>query len=383
MRAELVQHFSNRNESCLCLMASAGTNLASQLQICMDTPTDVANRISIITPMNEQNSVLQHRLRGAFTDVSGAQDWMRRVCGPHDLMVRSGRPLRFVHAGDRLGALSTAIGCIEYGTDVCIGINDGRPLESYSISLPLTGDQELRMGRSVISSDTEHGLIIDPCAYQELSMSGHCRKLLVAIDRGAMRATLEQMLGHPVHAPIAFEPSMALNQGAALTWWRWVRLLWEDMGHNGNLMHYNGLAQGVETSLIRGLLSFQPHNYSAELASAATQALPRHVESLKNALIEQAREEVDVDALVSAQGLSTRRMSADFRAHLGLTPTQFLRQHRLQQARLDIVRNASTRYISEIALAWGFSHLGRFAEAYRDAFGETPSATAERHRPRS
>lgn len=333
--------------------------------------------------MNEQNSVLHHRLYGAFTDVSDAQDWMRRVCGPHELMVEPGRSLRFVHAGDRLGALSTAIGCIEYGADVRIGIDDSCPLDSYSISLPLVGDQELRLGNAVFGSDPERGLIIDPSACQELSISGDCRKLLVAIDRGAMRTALEQMLGRPVHSPITFEPSMALDQGATLTWWRWVRLLWEDMGHNGNLMHYNGLAQGLETSLIRGLLSFQPHSYSAELARQGSPVLPRHVENLKSGLMGRAREEVDVDALVSAQGLSPRRMAADFRTHLGLTPTQFLRQHRLQQARLDIVRNASTRYISEIALAWGFSHLGRFAEAYRETFGELPSATAERHRAKS
>ncbi|MDD0812702.1 AraC family transcriptional regulator [Curvibacter sp. RS43] len=331
--------------------------------------------------MIEQNSVFHHRMWGAFTDVSGARDWMRRVCGPHDLVVRPGRSLRFVHAGDQLGALSTAIGCIEYGTDVRIDIQGRSPLDRYSISLPLSGEQALRIGGHVIGSDPEHGLIIDPSAHQELSISGHCRKLLVAIDRGAMHSVLSQMLGHPVHSPIAFEPCIAMDQSAAHTWWRWVRLLWEDMGHQGNLMHHNALALGVETSLIQGLLSFQRHNYSDQLAQVQQQVLPRHVAGLKNTLIEHAREDVDMEALVSAQGFSSRRMSADFRAHMGLTPTQFLRQHRLQQARLDIVRSASTKYISEIALAWGFEHLGRFAQAYRDAFGESPSATAQRHRP--
>ena len=31
--------------------------------------------------------------------------------------------------------------------------------------------------------------------------------------------------------------------------------------------------------------------------------------------------------------------------------------------------------VSEVAYRWGFTHLGRFAGAYRERFGETPSQT--------
>ena len=36
--------------------------------------------------------------------------------------------------------------------------------------------------------------------------------------------------------------------------------------------------------------------------------------------------------------------------------------------------------MTQIAMTWGFNHLGRFATDYRDRFGETPSETYRRGR---
>jgi AraC-like DNA-binding protein len=36
--------------------------------------------------------------------------------------------------------------------------------------------------------------------------------------------------------------------------------------------------------------------------------------------------------------------------------------------------------VSEVAYRWGFTHLGRFAGAYRARFGESPSQTLRNRR---
>ena len=38
-------------------------------------------------------------------------------------------------------------------------------------------------------------------------------------------------------------------------------------------------------------------------------------------------------------------------------------------------RQRGQRSVSEIALDWGFSHFGQFAQDYRHLFGELPSET--------
>ena len=38
-----------------------------------------------------------------------------------------------------------------------------------------------------------------------------------------------------------------------------------------------------------------------------------------------------------------------------------------------------TTTVRAVATSLGFMHMGRFAAAYRDAFGESPSETLNRH----
>lgn len=325
---------------------------------------------------------LRHRVHGVCTDLPSARAWMTRVCGPHELERRGSRPLRFEHAGDVIGGMATAVGCIRYGADVCVSIDDTAPLDRYSVSLPLAGEQELVIDGRRVLSNVDQGVVVAPSARQQLTLSADCAKLLVAIDRAAMHATLESMLGRPVEQPIVFEPLMSLGEAASVSWWRMVRLLWEDLGRLSGLWGSPALAGGLEESLLRGLLSFQPHNYSDELARAQGGSLPAHVARLREFLLRNAREDIRAADLVLPDGPGPQRLAADFRRHLGHTPLQFLRLHRLQQVRSAIVRSGSTHYISQIAMDWGFTHMGRFAQAYRETFGESPSATARRHRAR-
>ncbi|WP_431025429.1 helix-turn-helix domain-containing protein [Halomonas sp. H5] len=44
----------------------------------------------------------------------------------------------------------------------------------------------------------------------------------------------------------------------------------------------------------------------------------------------------------------------------------------MQQA---LLTKEGTASITEIAMGWGFTHMGRFSLAYRQAFGESPSET--------
>ncbi len=311
-----------------------------------------------------------------------ARDCMTRVCGTHELKIEGQRPLSFEQAVDLLGPQSTAIGCLAYGTDVTVQVDAESPLNCYSISLPLAGQQELRMGGRRYLSDAEVGLVVAPTARQDLSISGDCRKLLLAIDRRALRGALEQMLGRRVDKDIEFEPLMPLDRGEALSWWRMVRVLWDDLGQPASLCAHGAMSGGLEDAVIRGLLSFQPHNFSSDVHQMALGHMPAHVAKMRTFLVENARENLCAEDLDGVGGVSPARMTADFRKHTGQTPLQFLRRYRLEQARQWLVSAANTQSVSAVALEWGFTHLGRFSQEYRETFGESPSATVNRHKMR-
>jgi adenylate cyclase len=73
-------------------------------------------------------------------------------------------------------------------------------------------------------------------------------------------------------------------------------------------------------------------------------------------------------------------LEAHFRSFLGATPLGWVRRMRLVNARRELERGRAHGRVTAIALANGFSELGRFATHYRSAFGEPPSMTLRRGR---
>jgi transcriptional regulator GlxA family with amidase domain len=77
--------------------------------------------------------------------------------------------------------------------------------------------------------------------------------------------------------------------------------------------------------------------------------------------------------------LSVRALQEGFRRDLATPPMAYLRQVRLRRAREALQaadRDATT--VGAVAVSLGILHLGRFAAAYRDAYGEAPSDTLNR-----
>lgn len=77
-------------------------------------------------------------------------------------------------------------------------------------------------------------------------------------------------------------------------------------------------------------------------------------------------------------GVSGRALLLGFRKRRGISPMHFWRSLRFEAAHREL-RNADASVgVTEIALKWGFSHLGRFSADYRKQFMETPSETRNR-----
>lgn len=69
-------------------------------------------------------------------------------------------------------------------------------------------------------------------------------------------------------------------------------------------------------------------------------------------------------------GMSREHICREFKRHLGLTPTQYLNQKRLNYAANLLL--FSDRQVIDIAYAAGFQSLSRFYHAFRQQFGMAP-----------
>ena len=84
----------------------------------------------------------------------------------------------------------------------------------------------------------------------------------------------------------------------------------------------------------------------------------------------------DLCELIGVTDRTLRSCCAEF---LGISPSRYVLLRRLKQVRVAL-RDADPDIanVAELARRHGFTELGRFAGAYRAAFGEAPSTTLQR-----
>ncbi|SHL33712.1 helix-turn-helix domain-containing protein [Roseibium suaedae] len=125
--------------------------------------------------------------------------------------------------------------------------------------------------------------------------------------------------------------------------------------------------------------------------AAVTTAFPEQIQfpALRSRSLQICRQartyaEAELDAgdlpttagICGAVRVCERTLQYAFRDYAGMTPTAYLRLLRLNRVRAILSKaEADGTTVTEVAMRFGFLHLGRFAQDYKKVFGESPSAT--------
>jgi AraC-like DNA-binding protein len=91
-------------------------------------------------------------------------------------------------------------------------------------------------------------------------------------------------------------------------------------------------------------------------------------------------EPIQLEQLAQIAGVRPRTLETHFKIYLRTTPLGWVRRMRLARARRELLHASPEATVTDIALASGFSQLGRFAAHYQKVFGERPSTTVQRAR---
>lgn len=105
----------------------------------------------------------------------------------------------------------------------------------------------------------------------------------------------------------------------------------------------------------------------------------RYVREAEDYMRDHCHLPIGVTEVAEHVGVSVRSLQYAFQRHRGRTPVQALIGYRLAATRDDIIHRPDTP-LAEIAVGWGFLHMGRFASLFRRNFGETPRDLRKRTR---
>jgi len=135
--------------------------------------------------------------------------------------------------------------------------------------------------------------------------------------------------------------------------------------------------------LVRHLLR-QYGTGSAPRRRPAGELQPGTVDVVAEYVHAHLADEITLDALAAAVNLSTFHFARSFRATTGLTPHDFVTEHRLMAARDRLLRGDAS--VAATGLSVGFSNISHFRRLFRRRYGLTPAdlrqALAPPPRPR-
>ena len=270
----------------------------------------------------------------------------------------------------RVGPIT--LGDIIHETDVRMYFDESRP--SYHVCVPLSGWIQARHRGQELTSTPALGSIYRPDAGITVTRwPGGSRHLQVKIDQLAVDRALETLLLGALDSPVAFGAALPLQARAAQDWVRLLLMVHRQLECPDNLLQHSLVWDPLVESLIHGLLLVADHPYSQALAAPAAPGRPGAVRDAMDIIEAGPHLPLTTSTLARQCHVSVRALQAGFRRHLGMSPMAYLRVVRLQRAHRDL-RSADADHstVACIAHRWGFTHLGRFAAAHKEMFGQTP-----------
>jgi AraC-like DNA-binding protein len=314
------------------------------------------------------------------TDVDEAQAFCRSLFyGP--LRVEPvGDPSGFAFRGDVVVLGPITVGEISYGVDIHVSAGDLQT--AYHVLAPLTGTLRSRHRGAVVLADPTRAAVYRPVGDVDLDWPGSCRLLSVKVERAALERELDAALDQRIVSPLLLGASFDLADGPGRTWAALVRLLHAESRAKDGLGCQPRIAARWRDLVVSGLALTVEHPYGAEPAGLQGPSRPRTVKRTLDAMHAEPWRQYTVTDLAAIAGVGVRVLQESFRQHVGMSPLTYLRRLRLDGVHAELSRAEDPWQVSvgDVAYRWGFTHLGRFAGAYRDRFGVSPSQTLRERR---
>lgn len=320
--------------------------------------------------MEPRGLVMRNHLQTRDYDLS--VEAVREIYCPHQLSL--GR--RAAGLDTRLcvtGAKDWPVVQLRYGAEVKVDAGDFRDL--FLVMRGGSGSARVRQGgvesawgagRTVVVSANQSTAFQFDAAFSQTSLR---------LDRERLESLCSRWLGRPLDDDLRFDLA-PFPVHLEATWSALLQLV--ERGTDAlPAPAAASLEEFVLTTLLRGV----PHNFSAELErpqGRPPSRLIRRAEEYVNESLAAGQPgdaDLSISKIAGHLGVGVRTLEIAFQEWCGMTPSAYLRELRLKRVREFLKKAGEGDSVTDIALANGFFHLGRFARYYRERFGESPSAT--------
>lgn len=132
----------------------------------------------------------------------------------------------------------------------------------------------------------------------------------------------------------------------------------------------------MEDNLITALLLAMDENQRDLIQQPTCKVSKCHMTLAEDYLFANLTNPVSRTKLAEIAGVSIRSLSRAFVKRYGVGPMRYLKERRLEAVRMELISaRPETTDVSDIALRYGFTELGKFSLLYKSVYNEKPSDT--------
>jgi AraC-like DNA-binding protein len=307
-------------------------------------------------------------------DLDETQSFVGRLFSPHrQRAVAPGNADTRVHKV-RIGGASLIH--LQYGIPVIL---DEGQLDCVVVKMLTHGSVKTRCGDQYAESTPERFTVLSPDQPIRMHWSAGTKHFALRLSQDRVERFVEAAIGHPLEESIRFDLGMQVERPLAAGWLRLMQYVMDECDRPESPIFQPVSAAQLESTIIATLLSVQPHNYQEEMLRPASDASPKYLRRAEDFIRARAQDPISLVDIVDACGVGGRTLSWSFRRYRGTTPLGYLRTIRLDRVHRELLdASPGSTSVTEVALRWGFTHLGRFASDYAARFHEKPSETLRR-----
>jgi AraC-like DNA-binding protein len=236
---------------------------------------------------------------------------------------------------------------------------------AYAVNMPVAGRLESVIGRNELVATRECATIYPPDTPTCIRRwSESCVIVGVRFDRDYLHREMSRLLGESARR---LPDHLEMTERAGANWMQLVRSLSAEAVAGQHALVREQLCGAITAGFVLAALP--------EADAGHGMPRPRIVKRVIDEMHDDPSRPWTAGDMAEVAGVSIRRLQEGFRDYVGATPREFLIDVRLARVREDLLRGADGFTVTDVALRWGFTHTGRFAAAYRQKYGESPSET--------
>ena len=194
------------------------------------------------------------------------------------------------------------------------------------------------------------------------------------IDHSAWRLTHRERYGD-----LLAGWHLDLNSSTGQSFRHFLDFIWAETCRGGKFTRSEVAAREIENTCATLLILASESELHRQMEERRPALGKSAVEMAEEYLRGHIDEPFALDKLIEITGTSASTLLRDFRKRYGMPPLQYLKNCRLEAARAELESaDPGETSVTDVAMRYGFYHLGRFAGYYRETFGELPSRTLSR-----